>query len=84
MLFEQKTDSLKIKIAEEIINSTSIWLNYVKIDKLVVLYQGDQVPNDFTDIENLEENEVVVAIMYHFNANSKTIKDILELRVETA
>lgn len=84
LLFEQKTDALKTMITEDILKSVSLWTNYIIIDAINVIYYGEKVSDKFKYLQINDEKEVVVIIEYHYNILSKTIKDMLELTVETA
>jgi phage baseplate assembly protein W len=82
LLFEQKTEQLKISIAEEIIKCTSLWMSFISISSITVIFSGESVPDKFRYMNDLKDNECKIMIEYSFNTSSKTIKDILDLSVE--
>jgi phage baseplate assembly protein W len=82
LLFEQKTDQLKLSIASEIVKAVSVWMNYVIVDAITVVYSGELFPDKFRYMQALNDNEVKVIVEYSFNVSSKTIKDILDLTVQ--
>jgi phage baseplate assembly protein W len=84
LLFEQKTEQLKISIAEEIIKAVSNWANYIILDSISIFFSGDLISDKFRFLQPPEENQVKIVIEYHVDMNSKTIKDMLELTVEIA
>lgn len=83
LLFEQKTEQLKISISEEIVKCVSLWMSFINIDSVTVIFSGDSVPDKFRYMADLKDNECKIVIEYSFNTSSKTIKDILDLAVET-
>lgn len=83
LLFEQKTEQLKISIAEDVVKTVSSWMNFLILDSINVLYSIDSVPLKFSFLQLPNENEVLVIIEYHFSVSSKTISDVLNLTVSS-
>ena len=84
LLFEQKTDQLKMSIAEEITGAVSTWMNYIVLDAITIVFSHESLPEKFRFLQDAQENEVKIIIEFRFNALSKTIREILDLTVEVA
>ncbi len=84
LLFEPKTDQLKMSIAEEIKRATNIWLQFINVQKIYVIYNTDQIPSELSNtVQEPNETEVLVCIKYTFTIGIDKISDILNLTVQT-
>lgn len=84
LVFEQKTEQLKISIAEEIAKAVSIWMSFVQLDSVNIFFSDDEAKaSKILNVPTIKDNNVFVAVTYHFLILGKTYKDTLELYFET-